>query len=636
MERNSRSARRGRRCVAAALVAVSIGGVGHGVADATTVPDEPGAGLRMAAVPGWESVVEPVLAAISADTGGEVGIELDWEWQDAHAASDVEEQIVSAVAAGELDFGFVGTRAFADLGVHAFDALTAPFLVDSYALQAAVLDSDIPARMLADLDAGELGVTGLMVVAGPLRRPLGVDGGLVGPDDFAGITFHTWRSGTNAATAEALGSAHTDVFGPERDAGLDDGTIDATENTLQWVFTNGRTSYITLNAALWPATAVLIANPGVLAGLTAEQREALDAAATESFATPGELADADAELIGQLCGAGKQFVEASDDDLVALRAAVQPVYDGLAEDSVTAGYLSEVEQLAAATAADELTVPDECRAGSPAPSTDTVAGLDQSSLLNGTYRLEWTAEELIELTGVDERTARGNDGGFVLTLEDGAFTEAWDDDPGVACAGTYTVSGNRIAMTSSSDLAEWDCGGDSLGMVVVDAAWELRNGQLLLSDFVRSDSIDVTWWNAAYLGKPLAGATIPAGRYERTVTLAEAEALGADPGFIDEAIGPDGELGITVEFDADTWLQQQDDDGDGVFTHGDHGTYDYDDDGQLVTTSESSGCRGCVGVFDWSFADGTLTIGLVPYDGQPRPYDPIEILMTTGAYVLSE
>jgi hypothetical protein len=33
---------------------------------------------------------------------------------------------------GELDFGFVGTRAFADLGIHAFDALTAPFLVDSY------------------------------------------------------------------------------------------------------------------------------------------------------------------------------------------------------------------------------------------------------------------------------------------------------------------------------------------------------------------------------------------------------------------------------------------------------------------------------------------------------------------------
>src|SRR5687768_11701218 len=131
MERKNWKARRIHRRVAGALVAASVVGGGYGVAFATTVPDEPGAGLRMAAVPGWEGIVEPVLAAIAADTGGDVGIELDWEWQDAHAAADVEEQIVSAVAAGDLDFGFVGTRAFADLDVHAFDALTAPFLVDS-------------------------------------------------------------------------------------------------------------------------------------------------------------------------------------------------------------------------------------------------------------------------------------------------------------------------------------------------------------------------------------------------------------------------------------------------------------------------------------------------------------------------
>lgn len=503
MERKNWNTRRSHRSVAVAIVAASIAGSGYGVALATTVPDEPGAGLRMGAVPGWESVIEPVLAAIAADTGGGVGIEIDWEWQDAHAASDVEEQIVSAVAAGELDFAFVGTRAFADLGVHAFDALTAPFLVDSYALQAAVLDSDIPARMLADLDASELGVTGLTVVAGPLRRPLGVDGGLVGPDDFTGITLHTWRSSTNAATAEALGAAHTDVFGPERDAGLDDGTIDATENSLHWLSTNGRTSYITLNAPLWPATAVLIANPGVLGGLTAEQRGAIDAAAAESFPTPDELADADADLIVQLCSAGKEFVETSEDDLAALRTTVEPVYDSLAEDAATAGYLSEIEQLKAATAPDELTIPDECRAGAPASATDTTPGVEESSVLNGTYRLEWTAEELIELTGVNEQTARGNDGGYVLTLEDGEFTQTWDDQPGDACGGTYAVSGNRIAMVAASDLAEWDCGGDSLGVQLVDAAWELAGGQLILSDFVLPDALDITWWYAAYLSKPL-------------------------------------------------------------------------------------------------------------------------------------
>ena len=37
-------------------------------------------------------------------------------------------------------------------------------------MQAAVLDSDIPTRMLADLDAGAPGVTALTVVAGPWSR----------------------------------------------------------------------------------------------------------------------------------------------------------------------------------------------------------------------------------------------------------------------------------------------------------------------------------------------------------------------------------------------------------------------------------------------------------------------------------
>ena len=79
--------------------------------------------------------------------------------------------------------------------------------------------------------------------------------------------FHTWRSASNAATVAALGATHTDVYGPERDDGLVDGTIDGTENSLDWMLSNGRAPYATLNVALWPATGVLIANPATLAEL---------------------------------------------------------------------------------------------------------------------------------------------------------------------------------------------------------------------------------------------------------------------------------------------------------------------------------------------------------------------------------
>lgn len=78
------------------------------------------------------------------------------------AAADNEQRFVRAVAAGEVDLGWVGTRAFAELGVTSLEALTAPFLVDSYALQAAILDSDLPERMLGAF----FGTTGLTPVVG--------------------------------------------------------------------------------------------------------------------------------------------------------------------------------------------------------------------------------------------------------------------------------------------------------------------------------------------------------------------------------------------------------------------------------------------------------------------------------------
>ena len=118
-------------------------------------------------------------------------------------------------------------------------------------------------------------------------------------------------------------------------------------------------------------------------------------------------------------------------------------------------------------------------------------------------------------------------------------------------------------------------------------------------------------------------ATIPSGTYTRTITRAEAEAIGVDAGFIDEVIGPDDELVNAFEFTDDgRWTQLGDFSGTGVLESGDFGTYTYDDEGRLVTTSESEGCRGCVGVIEWTYADGVLTMELVPYEGFPGPYPP--------------
>ena len=90
----------------------------------------------------------------------------------------------SDVAAGEIDLGWAGTRVFDTLDVKSFQALTAPMLVDSYALESAVIESGITEQMMQGLDG--LGVAGLGVLADGLRKPIGVTGPDPRPGGLAG------------------------------------------------------------------------------------------------------------------------------------------------------------------------------------------------------------------------------------------------------------------------------------------------------------------------------------------------------------------------------------------------------------------------------------------------------------------
>ena len=103
-------------------------------------------------------------------------------------ASDAEQQVVRDVAAARSTSAG-SERAFDTLGVKSFQALTAPMLVDSYALENAVIESGITEEMMKGLD--ELGVVGLGVLPDGLRKPIGVTAPILGPADWRGITFGT-------------------------------------------------------------------------------------------------------------------------------------------------------------------------------------------------------------------------------------------------------------------------------------------------------------------------------------------------------------------------------------------------------------------------------------------------------------
>lgn len=100
------------------------------------------------------------VASLSA---GSMRITFRNEWGSPRA--DYETQLIRDVGAGKADLGWVGTRAWDTVGVTSFDALHAPLLIDTYALQQKVLESTVPSEMLSGL--GPLGIVDLGVLAAP-------------------------------------------------------------------------------------------------------------------------------------------------------------------------------------------------------------------------------------------------------------------------------------------------------------------------------------------------------------------------------------------------------------------------------------------------------------------------------------
>jgi TRAP-type C4-dicarboxylate transport system substrate-binding protein len=274
-------------------------------------------------------------------------------------APDSEQQVVRSVAAGEIDLGWVGTRVFDTMGVKSFQALTAPRLVDSYALQNAVIESGITEKMLRALD--DVGVVGLGVLADGLRKPIGVNGPLVGPSDWEGVGFGTYKSEGQEQAIRALGATPAVVFGPNREAAISDDAIQGFEMGLfiyqgrhpRWI---NLAPYVTANVNLWPQMDVLIATPARLHALTGEQRGWLQDAADDAASRSAGLADTEAQAITAACDTGARFAQASDTDLAVLDDRFADVYASLERDPETKAFIEQIQALKQSTAAEPAPV----------------------------------------------------------------------------------------------------------------------------------------------------------------------------------------------------------------------------------------------------------------------------------------
>lgn len=419
-----------------ALVVAACGGGGAGE-DKAGGSGEPVV-LRLANTNGdlsFTPAVEYFVNHLEELSGGDLRIEAVDDWGD--FASDAEQQVVNDVSAGEIDLGWVGTRVFDTLDVKSFQALTAPMLIDSYALESAVIESGIMDEMMQALD--DLGVVGLGVLPDGLRKPIGVTGPILGPADWRGITFGTVMSNGQADAIRALAGTPAQVHRTEREQGLADGTIQGFESSI-WIHQHNPAlthlaPYVTANVTLWPQMDALLANPERLAALTAEQRGWLEEA-VRGAARSTALADTDAQALADSCEAGARFAQASNADLAALEAAFAPVFAKLQQHQETKAFIERIQALKESTPSErELAIPSDCTG--TAPEQASVGTGTWSAYLNGTYRYVLTKEDARKAREPDlSEYPRTN----TWILKDGQF------DATGGFTGSYSVDGNRIIV----------------------------------------------------------------------------------------------------------------------------------------------------------------------------------------------
>jgi TRAP-type C4-dicarboxylate transport system substrate-binding protein len=412
-------------------MAMLAGCTGPGFDKAGGTRARPPVVLTMASFLGDSSELDGFAGEVRRLSAGTMQIDIRSRWR--FGQVKYETGLIGDIRAGKADLGVVGSRAWDSVGLTSFEALNAPLLISSYALQDRVLHSPMIGQMLQGLRP--LGLAGIGVLPGPLRKPLGITRPLLKPADYSGLRIGIPQSRVEAATMRALGATPVGFRSGVAITELDG--LEQHISSIAGTQSSEAGKYLTANVNLWPRPIVLFANGQTWASLTPAQRRILRQAVTADQAAETNVVRGNERTdTATLCRRGlPHFLAASPADLAALRRAVQPVYDQLQRDPQTRDYIRQIEAM-------RKGIPPE-----PAPRCGHTARLSVTAgPLDGVWQVTDTAAELRTTSG----TAQGdvvpeNYGAWTLVLDRGHFAVTQEDQQACTWAfGTFTVKGDRF------------------------------------------------------------------------------------------------------------------------------------------------------------------------------------------------
>lgn len=379
------------------------------------------------------SNAQPFANAVKQLSNGTLEIVIKSSWRPSDPRYETD--LIKDVEAGRAQMGVSASRAFDTVGIDSFEALQAPFLIDSVALEREVLASDLADMMLKGLRPA--GLVGLTILPGPLRRPLGVANALRSLSDFRGRKIGIRPSVVTAEALRALGAVPVVLPRDNSTSGLD-GAEGHLENLDASLPLRGAT--ITGNVDFEPRPNVIFINRRSFDSLTAAQREVLRRAAAKVRMTAA-VYEADGGAAQDLCRRGIKIVVASTSDLAGLRAAVRPVYAAIESNPATKAFIGRIESIRVAEGGS----PDTARCTA---SAEAAGSTQAPTRLDGVWRVSYTESQFFAAGADPSEDVPGNWGQFRFTLDRGQFVEVGPDvapEDGPA-SGKYVLNGDEITF----------------------------------------------------------------------------------------------------------------------------------------------------------------------------------------------